>query len=81
MLTTLSITLPEDLNRFVGNEIASGRFGDASEVVRAALTAFEQEEQEEEAKLVALRKAIDEGDASGIVEGDVFKQVREALAL
>ena len=34
-----------------------------------------------EAKLEALRAAIDEGDASGVAEGDVFQQVREALHL
>ena len=32
-------------------------------------------------KLAALRTAIDEGDASGIAEGDVFEQVREMLSL
>jgi hypothetical protein len=31
--------------------------------------------------LVALRVAIDEGDASGIAEGDVFARVRETLKL
>jgi antitoxin ParD1/3/4 len=39
------------------------------------------EEQRYEAKLAALRAAIDEGDASGIAEGDVFARVREALGL
>jgi len=34
-----------------------------------------------EAKLAALREAIDEGDASGIAEGDVFARVREKLEL
>ena len=34
-----------------------------------------------EAPLEALRAAIDEGDASGIAEGDVFEQVRETLHL
>jgi hypothetical protein len=32
-------------------------------------------------RLEALRAAIDEGDASGIAEGDVFEQVRETLHL
>jgi hypothetical protein len=31
--------------------------------------------------LPGLRAAIDEGDASGIAEGDVFARVREALNL
>ena len=42
---------------------------------------LEREEKQYEAKLVALRAAIDEGDASGTAEGDVFACVREALKL
>jgi hypothetical protein len=38
-------------------------------------------EQEYEAKLAALRAAIDEGDASRIAEGDVFARIREILQL
>jgi hypothetical protein len=38
-------------------------------------------EQRYEAKLAALRAAIDEGDVSGIAEGDVFARVRKALNL
>ena len=37
------------------------------------------EDQQDEAKLTALRAAIDEGDASGVAEGDVFARVRESL--
>jgi len=32
-------------------------------------------------QLSALRTAIDEGDASGVAEGDVFARVRETLNL
>jgi len=32
-------------------------------------------------KLATLRTAIDEGDASGVAEGDVFARVRERLKL
>ena len=34
-----------------------------------------------DAKLARLRAAIDEGDASGLAEGDVFAHVREGLHL
>ncbi len=49
--------------------------------MRAALRTLEREEQQYEAKLAALRNAIDEGDASGIAEGDVFERVRKTLVL
>ncbi len=39
------------------------------------------EELQYEAELAELRAAIDEGDASGIAEGDPFARVREALNL
>ena len=49
--------------------------------MRAALRTLERDEEQYEAKLVALRAAIDEGDAGGIAEGDVFAYVREKLKL
>ena len=48
---------------------------------RAVLRKSEREEQPDEAKLVALRTAIDEGDASGLAEGDVFARVRKTFNL
>jgi len=42
---------------------------------------LEREEREYEAKLAALRAAIDDGDTSGVAEGDVFGRVRKALKL
>jgi len=61
--------------------VDSGRYKDASEVVRAALRTLEREERAFEAKLEALQRAIDEGDQSGIAEGDVFAEVRSVLGL
>jgi antitoxin ParD1/3/4 len=63
----------------VAKKIKTGRYENASEVVRAGLRNLEREEQEYEAKLVALRAAIDEGDASGIAVGNVFGRVRKTL--
>jgi len=42
---------------------------------------LEREEQQYEAKLAALRAAIDEGDTSGVAKGNVFGRVRKALKL
>jgi hypothetical protein len=39
------------------------------------------EEFQGEARLAALRTAIDAGDSSGIAEGDVFARVRKVLNL
>ena len=80
-MPTRNVNLTPELESFVLDRVENGRFENASEVVRAALRAMEREEQLHEARLKALRTAIDEGDASGAAEGDVFGQVRRALKL
>jgi antitoxin ParD1/3/4 len=76
---TRNVNLTDELDRFVLEKVESGRYENASEVVRAALRTLEREEREHEAKLAALRAAIDEGDASGAAEGDPFDRVQAAL--
>jgi antitoxin ParD1/3/4 len=76
-MPTRNVNLTEELDRFVLKKVKSGRYENASEVVRAALRTLEREERQYEAKLAALRVAIDEGDASGIAQGDVFARIRE----
>jgi len=76
---TRNVNLTEELDRFVLKKVKTGRYQNASEVVRAALRTLEREEQEYEAKLAVLRAAIDEGDASGIAEDGVFERVLETL--
>jgi len=78
-MPTRNVSLTIELDRFVSTRVKSGRYENASEVVRAALRTLEREEQEQRAKLKSLRTAIDEGDASGIAGGDPFKQVLERL--
>ncbi len=78
-MPTRNVNLTEELDSFVLAKIKSGRYENASEVVRAALRTLEREEQQFEAKLVALRSAIREGDASGIAVGNPFARVRKTL--
>jgi antitoxin ParD1/3/4 len=80
-MPTRNVNLTIELNRFVAKKIKTGRYENASEVVRAALRILEREEQQYEAKLAALRAAIDDGMASGIASGDVFRRVRKRLKL
>ena len=72
-MPTRNVNLTEELDRFVLAKVASGRYENASEVVRAALRTLAREEERYEAKLAALRSAIDAGDASGIAEGNVLR--------
>jgi antitoxin ParD1/3/4 len=80
-MPTRNVNLTAELDRFVAKKVKSGRYENASEVVRAGLRILEREEQRYEAKLSALRTAIDEGDASGVADGNVFGRVRRALKL
>lgn len=80
-MPTRNVNLTSELDRFVLARVKNGRFENASEVVRTALRTLEREERLYEAKLEAVRVAIDEGDASGVAKGDVFAQVRKTLKL
>jgi len=80
-MPTRNVNLTDELDRFVLAKIESGRYENASEVVRAALRLLERDEREYEVRLAALRVAIDEGDTSGIAEGHPFERARARLNL
>ena len=60
-MPTRNVNLTEHLDRFIEAGITSGRFSNASEVVREGLRLLEQREQEDRAKLEWLRAAAKEG--------------------
>jgi antitoxin ParD1/3/4 len=80
-MPTRNVNLTDELDSFVLAKVESGRYENASEVVRAALRTLEREEHHYEAKLAALRTAIDEGDGSGVAVGNPFDRVRRSLKL
>lgn len=61
MSKNTSIILSEHFQSFIEGQIAEGRYGSASEVVRAGLRLLENHE----AKLAALKAAVKEGLESG----------------
>lgn len=64
MSKNTSISLGNYFDNFVKESVEEGRFKNASEVIRAGLRLLE----EEEAKVKALRNAIQQGIDSGRVE-------------
>ena len=61
-MPTRNVNLTEHLDRLIESGVTSGRFSNASEVVREGLRLLEKREQEDKAKLEWLRAAADRGD-------------------
>jgi antitoxin ParD1/3/4 len=73
MARNTSITLGEHFDGFITGQIKSGRFGSASEVVRAGLRLLENTET----KLETLRSMLKEGEQSGIADYDYDEFITE----
>ena len=75
-----SFVLGKHFEGFIAEEISSGRYGNASDVMRAALRLLKYEEK----KLEVLRAEIDAGDASPESEDSdgekVFSRLRRKVA-
>ena len=56
-----SVSLGDHFAEFIEAQVAAGRYGSASDVVRAGLRLLE----DQETKLAALRAALVEGEESG----------------
>ena len=64
MAKNTSITLGEHFDGFIASQVNTGRYGSASEVVRAGLRLLEKNETKTE----VLRRMLEEGERSGIAE-------------
>jgi antitoxin ParD1/3/4 len=64
----MNISLTEQLEKFISEQVQSGVYQSASEVVRDGLRLLAERRQIEELKLVALRAAIRDGLDSGPAE-------------
>ena len=69
-----SFSLGDHFEGFIAEKVASGRFGTASEVVRAALRLLE----ESEGRVEKLRRDLEEGVESGVAEGYSIDRIIEA---
>jgi antitoxin ParD1/3/4 len=69
------ILLGDYFEDFISNEVASGKYDSASEVVRTALRLLESEEQ----KIKELREALVVGEKSGFIKNFNRKEYLEKI--
>ncbi len=75
----MNVSLTPYFEKLIQAKVASGRYGNISEVVREGLRLLEIRDQEHAARLRDLRQAIDEGIDSGSAEPlDMAQIKREA---
>lgn len=78
-MPTRNINLTPEMDQFVDAKIRTGQYANASEVLRAGLRALEQDEQEDQARLHALRTAVQAGIDSGVSKGDPIGRIRARI--
>ena len=64
MQKNTSVIIGSHYEKFISQQVVQGRFGSASEAIRAGLRLLE----EQETKLSLLRRALIEGENSGTAE-------------
>jgi antitoxin ParD1/3/4 len=82
-MPTRNVSLPKALDLFVNRTIKTGRYDNASEVIRAGLRLLAREEKESTEKFVWLKAAIAEGIASldNAQDGDMaVQEIEEYMA-
>ena len=77
-MSTMTISLPDPLLQFVESQVAQGRYGDASEYMRALIHADEKRAAQE--RLESLLREGLEGEETAFTPQDWHAMRLEALA-
>jgi putative addiction module CopG family antidote len=60
-MTALKVTLPEPLDRFVADQVASGAYADPEDVIRASLRRFKTQSEAETERRARFFEAVQIG--------------------
>ncbi len=71
-MPTRNVNLTEHFDRFIDEGVKSGRFSDASEMVREGLRLLQQRQQEHHERIAWLRSEVREG-LDAVERGDVMR--------
>ncbi len=80
-MATQIIPLLFEFEEFAAPLIARGRYPNSTEVLHAAMDALRRETLTEDEEDALLEAFAEEGEASGIAEGDVIGRICETLRL
>lgn len=72
MARNTSFILGDHFDTFVSEQVQSGRYANATDVIRSGLRLLEEREQ----KLEALRRALIEGEESGVAGPLDMEQIK-----
>ncbi|OEO31433.1 hypothetical protein VW23_016130 [Devosia insulae DS-56] len=73
-MATMNISLPDKMKQWVEEQVATGRYANASDLMRDVI----RERQEKSAAIARLQAEIDKGRASGISDKSVDEIFAEA---
>lgn len=74
VVSTMNVSLPDEMKRWVEEQGKSGRFGNSSDYVRDLI----RRDQERQAKIAHLQRLIDEGIHSGVSDSSMDDLRRSA---
>ena len=83
-MPTRNVSLTDELDRFILAKVHSGRYENASEVVRTALRQLELQDRQYDLRMKALDAELAKGMANPALDRDgptVFKKLREKYGL
>jgi antitoxin ParD1/3/4 len=74
-MATMNISLPDEMKEWVESQVASGRYGNSSDVMRDLV----RREQERQDYIAYIQKAVDDGIASGFSEVNLDTLVEDVI--